>query len=372
MKNAKVLHCLAALDDGLSSHVCKQLIARLGPKLDHTIVTISGRDNPPRHQLQASILAEFPQIDGIPTPARLLKLAQAMAPYDLVLTHDYDALNMAMAHTAFSQAFGLPPLIHHEFGFGTACKRELTTRRNWYRRIALGRSAALVVPSEKLEGLALMTWQQPIGRVKHIAPGIDVSSKPRKVAQDALRGLIKREGEKWIGTIGDAAKPGDWQQVLSALNDMPENWQLIVAGDGEHLSIVRQQAERMELSHRVHLPGKVADEAKLLGLLDIYLDIEGGEAFPRKSLNAMGTGLPVAGICMGELSQLVCEGNVPFVVEAGQREELHDALISLAEDDLLRKRLGEQNRIRAERDFPEPTMVGSFKRLYASALGREL
>jgi glycosyltransferase involved in cell wall biosynthesis len=128
----------------------------------------------------------------------------------------------------------------------------------------------------------------------------------------------------------------------------------------------------MELSHRVHLPGKVADEAKLLGLLDIYLDIEGGEAFPRKSLNAMGTGLPVAGICMGELSQLVCEGNVPFVVEAGQREELHDALISLAEDDLLRKRLGEQNRIRAERDFPEPTMVGSFKRLYASALGREL
>ena len=372
MKNSKVLHCLSRLDDGLSSHLCSQLIAQLGPKLDHAILTASNVPGATRNRIRAHFPPDFPQMDGMPTPGRLLKLAQATLPYDLVLTYDYGALNMAMAHTAFSQAFGLPPLIHHEFGFGEHGKRELTGRRNWYRRIALGRAAGVVVPSERLEELALTTWHQPIVRVKHIFPGVTTTRQSRRVAADALRGLIKRDGEQWIGTLGAGGNPGDWLNVLGALDQLPENWQLVVAGEGAHLPLIRQKAEAMELSHRVHLPGEVNDTASLLGLLDIYLDLETNDAFPFNSLKAMSAGLPIVGIASDDLSQLVGEAGATHLVEATKRKDLQQVLVALAQDVLSKARVGNDNRARARDRFAESVMIERFKRLYASALGREL
>src|SRR3546814_4451513 len=95
----------------------------------------------------------------------------------------------------------LPPLIHHEYGFGEADDRELAARRTWYRRIALGRASGLVVPSEYLEELALTRWHQPIGRVRHIWPGVDLGRFVGRPRPDALRGVVKRKGENWIGAI---------------------------------------------------------------------------------------------------------------------------------------------------------------------------
>jgi glycosyltransferase involved in cell wall biosynthesis len=372
MKNPKILHCLSALDDGLSSQLCRRLIAQLGPKLDHTILIASDVPDVTRHRIRADFPIDFPQLDGKPAPGRLLKLAQATLPYDLVLTYDYGALNMAMAHTAFSQAFGLPPLIHHEFGFGEGDQRELTGRRNWYRRIALGRASGLVVPSERLEGLALTTWHQPIGRVRHIAPGLEVAHKSKKTVPEALRGLIKREGEQWIGTLGKAGKSNDWLRALRALEQLPENWQLVIACEGPHLAEVRERAVEMELSHRVHLPGKVEDEPALLGLLDIYLDLETSDAFPFNSLRAMGAGLPIVGFSSDDLSQLVGEPGANYLVEAKSPENLPEALLSLAQDVLSRTRAGNENLARARDRFAEKTMIERLKRLYANALGREL
>ncbi|HAU21325.1 MAG TPA: glycosyl transferase family 1 [Erythrobacter sp.] len=372
MKNSKILHCLPALDDGLSSHLCERLVTQLSPRLDHSIVTISGVPDVAHRRVRAHFPADLPQFDGMPTPGRLTKIAQSMAAYDLVLTYDYGALNVAMAHTAFSQAFGLPPLIHHEFGYGESDSRELTGRRNWYRRIALGRAYGIVVPSERLEGLALTTWQQPIGRVKHIFLGVKVDRKPRKVAADSLRGLIKRDGEQWIGTLGNSAERADWLQVLGALERLPENWQLIVAGEDAHLAALREHAEKSELSHRVHFPGVIEDPSVLLGLLDIYIELESSDVFPFNPLQAMAVALPIAGISTADLRQLTSEANIDYIVERNRKQGLREALVALAQHALARVRAGEQNHKRADDEFSEDIMIDKFRRLYASALGREL
>ena len=372
MKNSKILHCLSTLDDGLSSHLCRRLIAQLGPRLDHTILTAPDVPDVTRHRFRAHFPTDFPQLEGRPAPGKLLKLAQATLPYDLVLTYDYGAMNMAMAHTAFSQAFGLPPLMHHEFGFGESAKRELTGRRNWYRRIALGRASGLVVPSERLEGVALTTWHQPIGRVRHIAAGIEVAHKLNKTVPEALRGLIKREGEQWIGTLGNAGSSNDWLHALRALEQLPEHWQLVIACEGANLSGIREQAVEMELSHRLHLPGKVENESTLLGLLDVYIDLEVSDAFPFNSLKAMGAGLPIVGYSSDDLSQLLGESGANYLVEMKNRENLPEALLALAQDVLSRARAGNENLARAMDLYAENTMIDQFKRLYANALGREL
>src|SRR3990167_5956372 len=144
MSNPRILHCLAH-DCGEAARLCATLIGALGPGLEHSVVLATPSHGESLHAaVKAQVPADFPAIGGTPTPGKLHKLAQALAAYDLVLTHDYGALNVAMAQTAFSQMIRLPPLIHHEYGFGEGVARELSWRRNWYRRIALGRASGLV------------------------------------------------------------------------------------------------------------------------------------------------------------------------------------------------------------------------------------
>lgn len=296
-----------------------------------------------------------------------------MAPFDLVLTHDYGALGAAMAHTAFSQMLNLPPLIHHEYGFGEADDRELAARRTWYRRIALGRASGLVVPSEYLEELALTRWHQPIGRVRHIWPGVDLGRFAGRPRPDALRGIVKREDENWIGAIGAMQDERGLLVLVRAMPRLSESWHLVLAGEGPAREAVRREAERLELSHRVHLPGPIDDRATFLRLLDIFAVVEGHAAFPAVVPEAMAAGLPIVAPARQTLGAVVGEENARFIVDpAADAAGLADAMSELAGDITLHLRAGQQNRLLAEARFDRSTMIDRFRALYSSALGREL
>src|SRR5690606_23713876 len=86
---------------------------------------------------------DFEPLAGRPSPARLQRLARAMQPFDLVLTYNWGAMDGVMAHSVFRDLYKLPPLLHHEDGFNQDEAERLKPSRNWYRRIALARSAAL-------------------------------------------------------------------------------------------------------------------------------------------------------------------------------------------------------------------------------------
>src|SRR5690606_19722127 len=104
----------------------------------------------------------------------------------------------------------------------------LTRSRNWYRRIALGRAAALVVPSRRLEAIALTAWQQPPARVKRIANGIPTAAYGRKPKPDALPRVVKHPGEKWLGTLAGLRAVKNLPRLVRAFAGLPEEWQLVI------------------------------------------------------------------------------------------------------------------------------------------------
>lgn len=379
MATLRILHCLAH-GGGAGERLTATLIASLGSRAEHTAVFARPADTQTDlSACGARIDRGFPSLTGKPTPGRLMQLAQAMAQYDLVLTHDYGALGMALAHTAFGASHGLPPLIHHEYGFGEDGEAKPGWRRNWYRRIALGRAAALVVAGEHCEGLALTAWQQPIGRVRRIAPGVRLERYARAPRPDALRGLIKHDGEHWIGAIGAIGASGalqgggDFDLVVRALRGLPESWHLVLAGDGPAPGRIREAAMKLELSHRVHLPGRIEDEPALLGLLDIFVHAGKEESYPYHAACAMAAGLPIAAHAGTDLVSMASSENAPFLVGPGKSvHQLQEALERLADDPGLRLHIGRKNRERAQGDFAEGVMVKSFRRLYSGVLGQEI
>lgn len=370
-----ILHLHSTFAAGGKEIRCVQLINAFGAKAQHTIVSAEPERLDAAQRiakgLRIALQPDFPSLKGRPFPGRLMKLARAIKPYDLVLTYNWGAMDAVMAHTLFKDALGLPPLVHHEDGFDESEVKKLKTSRTWYRRIALGKAAGLVVPSERLEEIALVDWQQPLGRVKRIPNGIDTKAFGMRPKPDALR-LIKRPGEFWVGTLVGMRTIKNLPRLVRAFAPLPDEWQLVILGEGEARDAILAEADRLEINHRVHLPGAVADPTRVIGLFDIFALSSDSEQFPLSVVEAMAAGLPVVAPAVGDIAHMVSEPNASFITPAGDEAALSDALRQLADSRPLRDTLGEANRTKARAQFDEAKMVSTYRRLYSSAMRRDL
>lgn len=371
-----VLHVHSTFAPGGKELRCVQLINAFGTRLRHAIVSAEpnamGAAQHLSGKAKVSYPQDFPSLHGKPWPGRLHKLAQAMKPYDLVLTYNWGAMDAVMAHTLFKDALGLPPLIHHEDGFNEDEQVKLKTSRNIYRKLALGKANGLVVPSETLEQIALEVWEQPMGRVRLIPNGIKTRAFARKPKPDALRGVIKHEGERWVGTLAGLRPVKDLPALVRAFAVLPEPWQLVIVGEGPESDAIRAEADRLGIGHRLHMPGFASDPARFVGLFDIFALSSRSEQFPISVVEAMAAGVPVAAPAVGDIAHMVSEENQPLIARAGDEAALSQSLTVLASDAKLCMAVGGANKARAETLYDEKTMIASYRRLYASALGQEI
>ena len=369
----KVLHCHSTFAAGGKEVRSVRLMNAFGKELEHTIVSgmpdQMGAKALIDRQVKVDFPQDFPSLTGSPTPWRLVTIAKALAGYDLILTYNWGAMDVVMAHTVFADALKLPPLIHHEDGFNEDEATELKTSRNFYRRAALWNTDRLVVPSQTLERIALKVWQQPRERVTRIPNGIDTAAFARDAAPGALR-VVKREGERWIGTLAGLRAVKQLPMLVEACAELPENWHCVILGDGPEKDVIRETAERLEVSHRVHLPGAVSDPASVIGLFDIFALSSRSEQFPLSVVEAMAAGLPVAAPDVGDVKAIVSEANRPFISVPGSASALAAMLGELAANPELRKEIGEANRERAKAQFDQSRMVDAYRKLYWGAMGR--
>ena len=369
----RVLHLHSIFDPGGKEMRAVQLMNAFGPGVAHSIVSaVPGALGAARAVDQAIPVdyPDFPALTGKPFPRRLQALAQAMAGHDLVLTYNWGAMDAVLAHTAFAEVLKLPPLIHHEDGFNQDEAVRLKWHRNLFRRVALFRAQGLVVPSQRLEHIARTAWKQPPAMVKRIPNGIPVFAYGRKPKPDVLPRLIKHPGELWLGTLAGLRPVKNLPRLVRAFAPLPEQWQLVILGEGPERDAIRAEAVRLGVGHRVHLPGHVAFPAQVLGLFDLFALSSDSEQFPISVVEAMASSLAIAAPRVGDVEAMVAGENRRFLTPPGDEAALADALATLAEDADLRTAIGQANRARAEAEYDEARMIAAYRNIYAGALGR--
>jgi L-malate glycosyltransferase len=369
----RVLHCHSTFAAGGKEVRSVRLMNAFGPGLEHTIISAQ-----PEAMAAAGLIArgiavrfpkDFPALAGLPTPGRLAALAQALKGYDLICTYNWGAMDVVMAHTVFGATFGLPPLVHHEDGFNEDEAVRLKRRRNLYRQAALKGASRLIVPSAGLEWIALDIWHQPRAKVERIANGIDLAAFAAKPRPAGLR-VVKRKGERWVGTLAGLRAVKQLPLLVRAMASLPEHWHLVILGEGPEHDAIRAAAEAGDISHRVHLPGAVADPASVIGLFDIFALSSASEQFPLSVVEAMVAGLPVAAPDVGDIRQMVAEPNRAFISVPNDALALGAMLAELAGDDDLRARLGAANRDKAQAEYGLDQMVDRYRAVYSEASGR--
>jgi L-malate glycosyltransferase len=371
-----ILHLHSSFNPGGKEVRCVQLVNGFGTGVRHSIVSgmvgAMGAAVAISPEIAVDLAPEFPALQGRPMPGRLLKMARAMADYDLILTYNFGAMDAVMAHMLFSGYLNLPPLIHHEDGFNADEAVKLKPARNVYRRIALARVAGLVVPSRRLEGIARSVWGQPKSRVHRIVNGIKTADYLERPKADALPRVIKRDGEKWLGTLAGLKPVKNLTLMVRAFAALPEEWQLVIVGEGPDREAIRDEALHIGVAHRVHLPGFVAQPAKVVGLFDLYALSSDSEQFPISVVEAMAAGLAVVSTDVGDVRAMLAAENAAFLASVGDEARLGAAMLALADDGDLRVRVGAANRARAQVEYDEAAMLDAYRRLYGGVMARKL
>jgi glycosyltransferase involved in cell wall biosynthesis len=368
----RVLHIHSSFDPGGKELRCVRLINAFGGAAFHALVSGEPNQRGAAALIEPMVVwARFPRLKGKPWPWRLKAMAAAMQGYDLVCTYNWGAMDAVLAHTLFADVFKLPPLVHHEDGFNEDEAEARKPGRNLYRRIALGRTSALVVPSHTLERIALEEWQQPRTRVRRIPNGIPTRAYAKKPKPDVLPALVKRKGEFWVGTLAGLRKVKNLTALVRAASWLGDEWQLVIAGEGPEREAIASEAEALAVEDRVHLPGFVADPAAVAGLFDVFALSSKSEQFPISVIEAMAAGLPIVAPAVGDVARIVAEENLPFIVPPGDERALRDALAELATDPAQRKRIGAANRARARKEYDEAAMIERYKALYWGLMGRK-
>lgn len=363
-------HILHLLPDGCLAGARRtaQLIDTLGSGYRHCIV--AGRPEERGWLARAQhddprFISGFPRLTGAPLPGRLQRIARAMLPFDLVVTHGYEAMNAVMARTMFSEGLAPPPLIHHEWEDELALNGFTRRKRDLYRQLALGRSAGLVVPDEMLEGRALIHWQQPLGRVKRISDAVDVRTFAKRPKADSLPGIIKRPGELWIGVVDDGGKGAGLTDALAAIGTLPDSAMLIWASANDQQSAVREAANAAGLNDRVYPLSKMPDFHRFLGLFDIAL-VPSGSPWPHEAaLGAVAAGVPFVAGDAGALAEFTAPENAPFL-----NAPIAQSLRQLTARPDLRREIGEANRRTALAKFDLKNLAATYRRLFDSAIAQ--
>lgn len=371
----RILHLHSSFSAGGKELRAARLMNAFGPGVDHAVVSAQPGAYGASVALDASLAvtypADFPSLQGAPTLPRLLQLARAMCGFDLILTYNWGAMDAVLAHRLFGAILGLAPLVHHEDGFNEDEAGGLKPSRNLFRRVALARASSLVVPSRRLEAIALGPWHQPRGKVRVIGNGINTAAYLNRPSPDAIPGLCKGPGRKWVGTLAGLRAVKNIPRLVRAFASLPREWELVIVGEGPEREAIEAQAQACGLADRVHLPGFQPDPARVVGLFDIFALSSDSEQFPISVVEAMAAGLPVVSPAVGDVAEMVSGDNRRFITPAGDEAALVGSLARLAPDEALRRAIGEANRAVAQARYDEKLMIQAYRDIYGRALGQE-
>src|SRR3989338_7002202 len=169
-----------------------------------------------------------------------------------------------------------------------------------------------------------------------------------------------------VGTITELHRIKGLDVLLTAWSKFVKNHpaQLVIIGEGEERQNLQNMAKKLGISGRVVFKGFVNNARLLLSNFDIFCMPSRSEGMPYALLEAGVAGLPVIATSVGGIPEVIESGIYGVLVPAEDTEALLSTLILLAEDTVLRQRLGGELKKTGGAKFSFDRMVHDTLRVY--------
>jgi glycosyltransferase involved in cell wall biosynthesis len=278
-------------------------------------------------------------------------LTRTVAPFDAV----YERCSLwSFAAMRFARAAGIPgvlevnaPLIDEQAEHRTLCDRG-TAARIAARTFTAAHT--IVAVSEAVADYA-MQFAGARDRVHVIGNGVDPARFPSSsgLAAPAQPGRIFTVG--FVGTLKPWHGLGTLAAAVAKLHEQDPRLRLVVVGDGPWRGRLEQDLARRGLSGVTQLTGAVAPQEipDLLASMDVAVAPYAARSdfyfSPLKVLEYMAAGLPVVASRIGQIAQVIVDGETGLLCEPDDPGSLAHRLRLLRNAPALRLKLGAAARV---------------------------
>ena len=297
-----------------------------------------------------------------PTRSRLRRLGQA-----LVLARELPGtvshIHVHFLHTPASVARYAALLTGRGWSFSAHAK-DIWTTPDWELTEKLHNARWGVTCTrdgqERLDGLAP-------GRTLLAYHGLDLGRFPPAPDRDAVRDGSDPAAPLRFLCVGRLVAKKGHDDLIDALAALPAalHWRLDLIGSGERRGALEARVRERGLTDRVAFRGALAQPEVIAAMRAADLFVlptkvgPGGDrdGLPNVLMEAASQALPILATAFGGTPEFVTDGEHGILVGPGDPAALTAALIRLAGEPAIRRRLGVAARARLVRDFSEDTAV---------------
>jgi glycosyltransferase involved in cell wall biosynthesis len=176
----------------------------------------------------------------------------------------------------------------------------------------------------------------------------------------------------YVGRITPEKDLDTWLRTAGLVAQTYPEAQFVLVGDGrdgELLGQLRQLAAELGIAERVHFLGYREHLLPVYATFDLFVLSSRREGICNSLLEAMAMGLPIVATDAGGTKELVLDGQTGYVLPKGDVHGLARAIVTLASDQALRRRMGRAGRERVEGEFSFTLRLQRVEALYATILG---
>lgn len=178
------------------------------------------------------------------------------------------------------------------------------------------------------------------GRLGDAAPEMLVVPNPLPQHEQPRSPLDQRV----FVSAGRLAPEKQFEHVIDAFAEVADElpgWRLRILGDGPRAEILRSQVAKVGLTDRIDLPGATRDMAAEWAGASVCVLASKGEGYPLILQEAMSAGVPpVSYDCPSGPREIIHDGVDGLLATPGSKASLATAMLRVAADDDLRRRLG--------------------------------
>jgi glycosyltransferase involved in cell wall biosynthesis len=272
---------------------------------------------------------------------------------DLVLTYNWGAIEWSMLYPLHWRK-----VIHIEDGFGSDEIETRLQRRNKARKLIFRYGIKkLIVVSEKLKSIAQNEWGVNHKKLSFIRNGVDTGKF--STSQELLEARYSENRTSLIVMTVCGLRPEKRvDRLIEAMNIAAQHYAKIektkltlwIVGDGPLRESLQKQAINYGGVFDTIFLGNRTDINELLRKADIYAISSDTEQAPISILEAMASELPVAGVNVGDVANMVSAENNPLI-DGNDADALAQNIRSLLESQPLRKSIASANRRKTVTQF---------------------
>jgi glycosyltransferase involved in cell wall biosynthesis len=235
------------------------------------------------------------------------------------------------------------------------------------------RLAHLVIANSPAVGTLLMEEGVDRERIVIVPNFVDPGSfdvMPADAIAAARRRFGVPEGALVVTAVAILRPEKDLQSLIAAIalvRSYNPNVHLLLVGNGPCEAELRSHVALSGLQDHVHFAGYLPNSPNPHNYGDLSVLCSLHEGFPNSIVEAMAAGKAVVATNVGGIPDAVQQGKTGLLVPVGSPRALADAILRLAGDDDLRRRMGASARLLAQRSYRAEAVLEGLRTIYERA-----